>query len=138
MCTIIDKQFESQAWQKQIQNINLQTSSVPPLTLTSSLAFFSPEPTLINNYEHQCKHTQTLNLLSLSLHFCNLFPLYPHHPPLMNDFPDGLVHFHTQNLNHYMISVIPHTPLLYLCSHISSIALCDTTVGSEESGQNFS
>lgn len=133
MCTIIDKQFESQAWQKQIQNINL-----PPLTLTSSLAFFSPEPTLINNYEHQCKHTQTLNLLSLSLHFCNLFPLYPHHPPLMNDFPDGLVHFHTQNLNHYMISVIPHTPLLYLCSHISSIALCDTTVGSEESGQNFS
>lgn len=29
MCTIIDKQFESPEWQKQIQKLNLQTSSVP-------------------------------------------------------------------------------------------------------------
>lgn len=28
MCTIIDKQFESQARQKQIQNLDLPTSSV--------------------------------------------------------------------------------------------------------------
>lgn len=29
MCTIIDKQFESPVWQKQIQKLNVQTSSVP-------------------------------------------------------------------------------------------------------------
>ena len=85
MCTIIDKQFESAAWQMQIQNLNLQMSSVPPVTPLPSPSVFSPETALINNYERQCKHTRTLNLLSL--HSFNLFPLYPHHPPLINNFP---------------------------------------------------
>lgn len=33
MCTIIDKQFESPGWQKQIQNLNLPTSSIALLAL---------------------------------------------------------------------------------------------------------
>lgn len=137
MCTIIDKQFESPAWQKQIQHINLQTSTVPH---SPSLppSFLPPEPTLINNYEHQRKNTQTLNLLSLSLHFFNLAPLYPRHPSRTNHFPDGLVHFHTQNLNHYMISVTSRALLLYLGPQASPVALTDKTIGSEESGQNLS
>ncbi len=135
MCTIIDKLFESQAWQKpQSPNILCPPTHPPSLLCL----FFSPEPTLINNYEHQCKHTQTLNLLSLSLHFFNLFPLYPHHPPLINNFPDCSSAFpHTNSKSLHELRH-PPPPLLYLTPHTSSLALSDTNVGSEESKRDRS
>lgn len=129
MCTIIDKQFES-VWQKQIQKLNLQTSSVPDSPSPLALSFFSPEPTLINNYKHQCKQIQILNLLSL--HFFNLFPLYPYHPSLINYYPDWCSAFpytHSKSLRDVYVALPP--PLLYSTLH-SSIAFSDTSVGSEE------
>lgn len=81
MCTIIDKQFESPVWKRQIQNPQ------SPHILCLLLSFLSPQPPLINNYEQQCKHAQTLNLLSLSSHFFNLLRLYPLSPAIDNPFP---------------------------------------------------
>lgn len=139
MCTIIDKQFESAAWRMQIQNLNLQTSSVPPVTPSPSLSVSSPETALINNYERQCKHTRTLNLLSLSRHSFNLFPLYPHHPPLINNFPAWSSAFPYTNSKSLHDLGHPHPPpLLYLRPYTSSISVSDTRAGSEESRQDRS
>lgn len=132
MCTIIDKHFESPVWQKQIQKLNLQTSSVPN-SPTAVLIFFSPEPTLINNYKHQCKQTQILNLLSL--HFFNLFPLYPYHPSSINNFPDWCSAFPYTNSKSLQDVYLPLPPSTLLHS---SIAFSNTSVGSEESRQDRS
>lgn len=138
MCTIIDKQFESPVWQRQIQNLNLHTSSVPSSPRLSLLSFLSPQPPLINNYEQQSKHTQTLNLLLLSFHFFNLLPLCPHHLPLITYVPDWSSAFpYTNSKSPHDLCEYPPPPL-YLTPYGSSIALRDTSAGSEESRQDRS
>lgn len=123
MCTIIDKQFESPAWQKQIQNLNLQTSCdpySPPLSLSRA-----------NIDKHLPAPVQTpkpLNLLSLSLHVFNLFPLYPHHSPLINNFPDcsrAFPYTNSQSLHDLCRSPTPPLTLLVPPQFPSMIRVLD-------------
>lgn len=90
MCTIIDKQFESPVWQKQIQNLSLQTSSAPHSPFPSRpprlVCHFSLERAYIDK-QLQAPEQTNPNPKSSFTSFYNLFPLYPHHPPSINYFP---------------------------------------------------
>lgn len=84
-------------------------------------------------------HTPTLDLLSLSLHFFNLFSFYPCYIQLIKkDFADRPRAFpytiskSLHDLNHPLKpSTIPP-----LSSHTSPTVLTDTTMGSEESRED--
>lgn len=134
MCTIIDKQFESPAWQKQIQNLNLQTCSVHPLALSLSSVYFLSRAYIDKYFRAPMQTPKPYILSSPSISLIYSFSI---NLPVIH-FPDWSSAFpFTNSKSLHDLCHLPPT-LLYLPPYTSSISLCDTSVGSEESRQDSS